>query len=200
MAMKDVLEAKKFIKENLGQKAASHFAHAVDDFFCYIKHKAIFDPCDDVRASFESVASGIITDSVKIFVGQNYVSDAGRLELHISNDEFLDKAMMPVAEIITVKQKSHAIVKLIVTLATEDYERGRVLAFDISSRMKKYEEKFVGPHVPETPPLDLSINPPMEMLEIEMMRLERRLPALSNDEGNRLSQLYVLLKVTAKAH
>jgi hypothetical protein len=85
----------------------------------------------------------------------------------------------------------------------QEYERGQAIAYEVNQRVRLFEEKFVGPQPPpkeEKPPVAQRKDPPLEVYEIEMMRLERRLPFLSNDEGNRLSQLYALLKITAKTH
>lgn len=207
--MKDMSEACAFISHNLGKAAAAMFSHATDDFVCYARHQSLVDASSTesmMRDKFRKSAIGILGEAVKMFVAEKYAGDGGRLDVHVYNEEFLDKEMVPIPEIANIRSKSRSIVDRMVDGAMEEFEKGRALAFEISARAEQYEARFIGSPspkalpAPKPPKKDLVANPPLEVLEIEMMRLERKLPVLSEAEGTRLSQLYMLIKVTAKAH
>jgi hypothetical protein len=197
--MKDIADAVSFVRENLGPGPGRAFAAGVEDFLCSVRHSAVsLLPREDPERDFRMAAADVIADAVKAFVAENYVSMDGRLEIHVSSNDFLDKAMMPIPEISAIRGKSEAIIDAVSGAAMSEHRKGRELGAEIAGRARTFEEKFIGPMVPRLPAPPRP--PPLEVLEIEMMRLERKLPELSKDEGNRLSQLYVLLKVTAKAH
>lgn len=208
--MMDMSDTKAFISHNLGETAAVMFSHASEDFVCYVRHQSLIDTSSTeamMRDRFRKSVIGIIADAVKIFVGERYVGPDGRLDVHVYNEEFLDKAMVPIPEIAKVRSRSKAIIDGMVDCAMEEFEKGRALAFEVNARSEQYEARFIGSPSPQAPKAlpapkppkkDIMAHLPLEVLEIEMMRLERKLPGLSDSEGTRLSQLYMILKVSAK--
>lgn len=196
--MKDITEAEAFIEDILGKEAAIAFAQNMEDFFCYARSLALTDldstPAS-VRRRFQSISDGIISESVKIYLTENFSSDQGKIEVDAVDGIVYDKNMNPIPAIGIVKQRREEVLKEILDSIMAEFSRGRRLAKEIVSRVEKNRKALPMSAVPAS--TDSSRNyrsePPTEVMEVELMRLERKLPNVTSDEGKRLSVLYILL-------
>lgn len=193
--MKDISEAEEFIEDVLGKQAAIAFSHNMEDFFYYARSMALTDldstPAS-VRRRFHSISDGILSESIKVYLTENFASDQGKLEVDAVDGIVYDKNMNPIPAISLVKQRREEVIKEILDSIMAEFVRGRRLAKEIVGRIDKAPKPKAPPQI-QAPSRNYRSDPPTEALEVEMMRLERRLPNLTEDEGKRLSLLYVTL-------
>jgi hypothetical protein len=196
--MRDLADAAAFIELHLGEKAGGLFVQGVEDLMCYVRSQALTGgrPWAKPRDTFRTVSRGILADVVKAFLSEEYVSEEGHPEIYVTASGILDKDMNPIPELEFLQSVSDKILDMLVEEAVSELEAGEVLFGQISARAELFDNKYV---TRSNPPPTPRTEPPTEALEIEMMRLERRLPTLSKDEGERLSHLYVILNHTVKA-
>ena len=197
--MKDISEAEAFIEDVLGKEAAITFSHNMEDFFCYARSLSLTDldstPAS-VRRRFHSISDGILGEYIKVYLTENFASDQGKLEVDAVDGIVYDKNMNPIPAISLVKQRRDEVLKEILDSIMAEFVRGRRLAQEIVERLDRTSKgKKAPPQVPQiqAPSRNYRSDPPTEVLEVEMMRLERRLPNLTEEEGKRLSLLYVTL-------
>lgn len=196
--MRDLADAAAFIERHLGDKAAGLFSQGIEDLMCYVRSQAMTGarPWLQPRDTFRTVSRGILADVVKAFLSEKFVSEDGHPEIFVTANGILDRDMNPIPELEFLQSVSDQILDLLVETAMTELEAGEELFKQISARAERFDNKYVAKPAPTVPQ---HAEPPLESLEIEMMRLERRLPTLSKEEGERLSCLYVLLNHTVKA-
>ena len=176
-------EIRTFLASLLGPRPMELFDVYLDDFFCCIKSWAMTDlksPSSEVRARLENVLRGIIAEAIKSYLRENHA------EFNISNDHVFDRDMKEIPAILQIRTHQARILACLMEQAMSDFEKGRQLAIIVVDRANKYVA-IPSAKVQQTP---------IESYEIEIMRLEQRLPNLATDEAKRLSELYALLKET----
>lgn len=195
--MKGISGAEAFIQDVLGKEAALAFSQNMEDFSCYARSVALTDldsANDSIRKRFESISDGIITESIKVYLSENFASENGKLEIDAVDGIIYDKNMKPIPAISMVKQHRQQVLKEVLDSIMAEFSRGRKLAKEIVARM----EPFIAPQdevtMTEVASRDYRKNPPLEVFEVEVMRIENKLPDITVEEGKRLSYLYSLLK------
>lgn len=195
--MKNIDEAKQAIRSALGNEARETFGVFVEDFVYYIRSLAMVDlktPAEVVEGRFHSICNGIIVESIKSFLESKHSEDDGSFGINVSKDDTIcDRDMNPLPEIITIKKRQAEIVKFLLSMAMSEFSKGRILSMDIVKRAKKFNRKTQVVRRPTLP-----IPPALELVEIEIMRLERKLPALTPDEAARLADYYNTVRERGK--
>ena len=174
-------EVRTFLAGLLGPKPMELFDIYLDDFFCCVKSWAMSDLKSaslDVQARLENVLRGIIYEAIKSYLHENHA------EFNVSNDHVFDRDMKEIPSIVQIRTHQARILSCLMEQAMSDFEKGRQLAVIVVDRANKYVAS-PSAKVQQTP---------MESYEIEIMRLEQRLPNLATEEAKRLSELYALLK------
>lgn len=209
-AMRDLDDVKAFIQSTLGDRVAGGFSSSCEEYFCLVRSTALSDlstPSSDIREMLFGVAMGIVSDAIKTFLAQNYVGKDGRLEAYSTPGApgVCDLGFRPIESINKVRSLQADLVDVLVGMAMQQFEDGRALAFEIVARMDKFEARVYGPGPGSPPSYHLARveqarrDPPLELLEIELIRLERRLPRLTREEGARLSVLYSKTREPSRA-
>lgn len=188
-----VLEARSRLVDILGPKPTDLFDRHLDDFMCCVKSWAMTDfktSAGEVKERVENISRGIIAESIKMFLAIKYGDETGAFSLNMSgNGLAYDADMNEVVEIKEMRRLQAEIIECLVEKAMEQFSKGRALGQSILDRARK----FVDDRKKGDAPRDYAQRPPLEQAEIEALRLERRLPRLSKEEGDRLSVLYQTL-------
>jgi hypothetical protein len=184
-------EAEKFIATVLGGEAAEMFATNMEDFTYYAKSVALTEldiPVESVRTRFESISLGILGESVKVFLENNYTDKDGRSSARIEGANVYDSNMNPIPAIGEIRSHKDEVVEEMLDWTMAEFDKGRRLARIIVARLGRNEKKLLAP-----PPRDYEASPPLEKFEIELMRLENALPDVTREQAKRMMELYSML-------
>jgi len=211
--MKSVDEASKFIGRMIGAKSRDLFDLHMDDALYYAKALSFSSIADDTSAMedhFHLLVERALTESANLYLQQNHSSEEGLLEINIAYDCVYDKNMSVIKPVKRLLDRRKEIVRASLKHVMATFQRGRKLAQKIAARHNNYArlqnlKKYTRPSPKDQnweplaciPKRDYSKRPAEEMLEVEIMRLERKLPNLSTEEGYRLSSLYKQLQPIA---
>lgn len=182
----NVDEATRTIKSTLGNEAKETFEAFVDELICYVRCLSLVDlrtPVPIVRESMRQFCHQVLVASVKTFLAQKHDSEE---TIRISDDMIYDDDMNPLPEMIGLRDKQEDIVGALLDASMTEFERGRKLGVSIVSRAHRF--------VQDTGPSGSPIEPLREVIEIEMMRLERRIKQLDEDDIKRLCSCYKSLR------
>lgn len=198
--MKDINEAKQRIKSALGNEARDTFCVVVEDFVYYTRSLAMVDlktPPDVVKERLHGICRGIIIESIKSFLDTKHADETGEVGINVSNDNIVcDRNMNPLPEIIAIRESQAEIVDFLLGMVMNEFSKGRTLSRDIVKRARKFNKK--GQSQRKARKLTLPIPPALESIEIEVMRLERKLPVLTMDEAARLAEYYNTVRERGK--
>jgi hypothetical protein len=188
-------EVKTFLQEVLGTEARRAFDDGLSELLCYVKSEALKNTefSDEVmQKKFEAACKVMVVDSLKVFLYQRHATDDGKFNINYDGNVVYDKNFSPIPEVLKIRQRHQEVIDALMAAIMDDYHRGRTLFASIVSRIPDYKprkDRF------NKPLAYLSIQrTPGEVLEIEIMRLEGRLPNLTVEEGNLLSSLYRKLR------
>lgn len=179
-------EATKTIKSTLGNEAKETFEAFVDELMCYVRCLALVDlrtPIPIVRESMRQFCQQVLVASVKTFLTERHDSEES---IRISDDMIYDEDLNPLQEMIDLRDKQTDIVGALLDSSMQEFERGRKLGLEIVSRAQKFVQD-AGPSISPIEPLK-------ELIEVEMMRLERRLEQLDEAGVKRLCSCYKSLR------
>lgn len=191
--MKPISEATKIMKDILGPIPSQYFSGQAEELMWYAKSLSM-DPDkagkpatpEYIKSKFAKISHNIISMSVKFFISEKY-GDADEIII-TDNSKVLDKNMKPINEISLIRNKQVEITAILVDAAMAEFDKGRKLAQQIIERVNAHVAQANTPPVQEI--RNYFSSPPVESLEVEIMRLERRMAMLTHAEGRRLSELY----------
>ncbi len=174
----------------LGKKSEDFYVSQIADFLYFVRSLALVDMKSDeekIREKIQSIGSVLLQKTVKFFLIDKYgTMPDGTIRVSVTEKEIRDMKGNIIEEIVKFKENLKSIGEQLLELGSEEFEKGRKIALEITQRIKNStnaEKRRILER-------DFNTTPPMEMLEIEMLRLERKLPFLSQEEGKRLVSLY----------
>jgi hypothetical protein len=186
--MHSLIDVEAFLFKLLGSKPTRQFESNMDEFSFFVKAEALTNAAkseSDMRKLAKETCEKILQQSVKTYLSDNFANEKGELSLKVDNGTVYDKDMQPVRAISAIRDNMSKISDVIIENIMEQFCAGRKLAQDIVSRMMHYQESK------DAKPLQ---DPPLEVLEIERMRLERKLPRIEPHEAKRLCFLCAALR------
>jgi len=193
--MTRLAEAERCLFELLGSEPVEVFCYQMEDLKCYSKALSLTDlssDMDEIKRRLEIICQAILVEVVNIYLRRDYSDQAGSIEVNVTKREVYDKDMNLITPLKKFQENQEKIITAMMFTAIPIFSRGRDLALKIIKRKEHYldfgHEKI--DTLPEKPTRDYIKYPPRELLSIEIMRLERKLPNLSHEEGLRLSELY----------
>jgi hypothetical protein len=194
--MSRLAEAEACLVSLLGSEPLELFRAQMEDLKCYSKALSLTDlnsDLDEVKEKLEVICQGILAEAVNVFLRRDYSDDGGSVEINVAKRTVYDKDMNPILPLKGFQENQRKIVLAMMAEVLPIFENGRELAIRIIERRRKYLHsgpKKVRTGLQTTTRRDYEKFPPKELLSIELMRLERKLPNLSPEEGLRLSELY----------
>lgn len=195
--------SKQFIRDTFGGDVSDAYELHLDDFVCYVKSEAlkVEDPCAAnsetaarFKAKFERLAIGIMAEVLKAFLADNYGNSHGQIAINYNGALVYDRSLNEIPQVTKFSQEQSKIVEGLVDHAMVDFVLGLEMACRIVERLDEYVPKSRMTRL-EPPPVKVA--PPLEAIEIEIMRLERKLPRISREDAARLSRLYAATKETS---
>jgi len=186
--MHSLVDVEAFLFRLLGSKPTRQFDSNMDEFSFFVKAEALTNALKseaDMRKLARETCEKILLQSVKTYLAENFANEKGEMSLTVNNGTVYDKDMQPVRAIILLRDNTSKISEVIVESIMEQFCTGRKIAQDIVNRMMYYKERQ-GTRSTQSPP--------PEALEIEKMRLERKLPKIEPHEAKRLCSLYAALR------
>jgi hypothetical protein len=146
-------------------------------------------PMAEVQVQIQKAAQTAITAAVEAFLQTEYPSVGGSMNVSIGDNVIYDQHMHAIKPFQRLQERQAEIVSQI----TEDYLNMFSQGRELAQKMAERNDAYVRSHeyVPEIPSSrDYGRCPPLELKSIEIMRLERRMPDLSDEEKARLRDLY----------
>jgi hypothetical protein len=184
--MRDIAEVEHMLCNVLGKRAARAFSENMDELTCFVKSLALNDANTtekEMRSALRKYAEGIIAASVKCYLDEHYMDDFGAIEININDNGIYDRNMQPIRALESIHLRQKEVMALIIAREMYEFTKGRHLAKIIEARSSA-RVKVMMPGKAQT----------REMIEVEIMRLERRLPNLPPEDGEKLKKLYARLK------
>lgn len=199
--MRTVAGISKYIAKHLGEEFATVFDVQMDEVMYYTRAMALDDMetgLAEIKDKLQALAQAVVMEVAHSYLREHHGSDFGEPDINVDWNCVYDKNMNVIEPIAKLTEKQHVIVNIVTRNLMSTFRKGRQLAYKIIIRRDEYlktkvdDAALVGPDFSpvRTRGRDYKKNPPMERIEVEIMRLERKLPNLSLDEGRRLSMLY----------
>jgi len=186
--MKNIKEAKQVIGSVLGPEALDKFDEFLDDFTYYVRSLSMVDlktPEEVIKYKLRMMCKGLIVEAVKVFLKIKYKDDSGVVRVNLTDEGIYDQNMRPLPEISEIKSKQADVVECILDEAMHEFVKGRELALQVVERAKTFEaNRSEG----------VAYEPPTEEIEIEVLRLERKLPNVTEEEARKLTEYYGILR------
>ena len=137
----------------------------------------------EIKDKLVAIAHGVLVECTKAYLIDHYgMKEDGGPKVHVAED-ILDENMRTIPAVVKLRKHKVEIVRCLMDETMRVYRQGRDLARQIVDRTRAYKS-----------PIPISHQGcPMELVEIEIMRLERKLPLLSDEEGRKLTELYKLV-------
>ena len=174
----------------LGRVAEDFYVKQVEDFMYFVRSLSLVETKTEeekIREKLHEVTSIVLQKTVKYFLTEKCGKAAdGTIKVTIIDKEIHDINGKLVEEVVDFKKNLKAISDQIIELGMEEFGKGRVIALEITERLKESTNKVHRKVVQR----DYSVAPPLEQMEVEMIRLEKKLPFLSHEEGRKLADLY----------
>ena len=194
--MKNLTDILAFLEDVLGKKAARVFDENMDEFLYFIRFSALNDLSiteSKMRSRLRKLAEGIIAASVKRFLDDNYADDFGDVELNVNDSGVYDRNMQPINAIEKIRKSQREMIASMVSFGMYEFAKGRHLAKIMEAKTESKAE----PSPKDAnwkPAKKRKIRTPLELVEVKIMRLERKLPKLTKEEAKVLSLLYAQLR------
>lgn len=197
--MRSLKEASILVGEVVGSNSNSSkaFENQVNDHSIYVRSMAMTSklPRKRVRLKLQKMCQRILMISIKMFIKDKYGGYTTT-----KSDVVYDKNMNPIVEIQEIRKRQAEIIDILLSNSMEEFMKGRELAKLLINRSKKNEERRKKLTTP-TPAMEAAAAantykeiPPFEMIEIEAINIENKLPNISREEGQRLSLLYEMIR------
>ena len=180
--MRDIPEVVQMIDEVLGRMAAEAFVVNFDELTCFIRSLALNNEGvteDRMRTNLRKYVEGIIAASVKCYLDEHYMDEFGSVEVNVDHQGIYDKNMRPIKALEIIHDSHKEVMNLLVARGMYEFTKGRHLAKVMEARANSKQYRMIMPGVQTR-----------EQLEVEIMRLERKLPNLTPEETSRLKKLY----------
>lgn len=192
--MKSLTDIIVFLEDVLGKDAAQVFDEHMDEFVYYVKFNALSEPDlpdRKMRIRLRKLAEGIIAAALKRFLEDKFADDTGELGLNINETGVYDRNMKRIDAIEKIKKGQKEMVSLMVSRGMDEFVKGKLLARSILSRARDYRDGQESPkdanwQLP-APPINRAA---LEQVEIQIMRLERKLPSIDDEGARLLAALY----------
>ena len=136
-----------------------------------------------MRTNLRKYVEGIIAASVKCYLDEHYMDKFGAVEVNVDQQGIYDKNMRPIHALEVLHQSHKQVMGLLVARGMYEFTKGRHLAKIMEARAAAKQYHMIMPGVQTK-----------EQLEVEVLRLERKLPNLTLEETARLKKLYVCLR------
>lgn len=193
--LKSLTEIVAFLESVLGKTAAETFDENMEDYVYFVRTKALHDMDiseTKMRGKLRKYADLIIMASVRQFLNEHYADDTGEVEINMNEDGVFDRNINKIEQIEQIRKSQREMMTLIVSRGMLEFAKGRRLARIMENRSVS--------RLSEQSPKDANWMPTyakstmLEQTEIEILRLERKLPNVTPEEAKRLSELYALLR------
>lgn len=206
--MKGLSYASRYIGRTIGADAKELFDACIDDALYYAKSvsiKGIDAEIEDANEFFRELVERALMEAANVYLKEYYASDSGILEVNVTYDCVYDKDMNTIRPLKKILDRRDEIIDVSLNHIMSSYMKGRKIAKRLEARKGEYERQKAlkngviqpspkdanwEPALPAVQKRDYRKKPPQELLDVEIMRLERKLPNLSSQEGLRLSELY----------
>lgn len=180
-------EVREFLHGLWGDRTMVLFNNGMEDMLCCARLWALTDVRsseEEVKDKLVNIAHGIIVECTKAYLIECYgTKEDGGPRTNVTEDEIYDENMRPIPAVVQLRRHKIEIVRCMMDESMRVFRQGCDLARQIVARTQAYKSnKLVRRH-----------DCPMELVEVEIMRLERKLPLLSDEEGRRLTELYKLV-------
>jgi len=181
--MRDIADLVEMIHEVLGETAAVAFIENFEELTCFIKSLALNNIAteDKMKNSLKKYAEGLIAASVKCYLEENYADSFGGVEININGRGIYDKNIKPIRALETIHGSHKEIINFIVAKEMYEFTKGRHLARIMENRVNSKVFK-----------MDNNVCS-KEQVEVEIMRLERKLPNLTPEEAEKLKKCYSVI-------
>ena len=179
--MKNPVEISKFLGKLMGSKYSELFDANIEEFTYYVRMAALADETvteQEMRLRLKKLAEGVVAASVKSFLDDKYTNANGEVEINVGDNGVFDKDMRPIPEVDQIRKQQHEMVNVLVARGMYEFAKGRHLA-TMATKKKVTAAQY-----------NAQRKKGAEDLEVEMMRLERKLPNIGGDDAARLSELY----------
>ncbi len=198
--MKTLSDIIVFLEENLGKTAAQTFDENMEEYTYFIRSEALnnFSITESkMKSKLRKLSEGIIAASVKRYLNENFSDDFGEVELNVNDEGVYDRNMQPISALEKIRKSQREIMSLMISRGMDEFNKGRQLARIIDARTHDLLKN-------EPSPKDVNWSPTrskammLEQVEIEIMRLERRLPSISPEDAKHLAELYAKIRDARK--
>jgi hypothetical protein len=176
----DLRTATRRVAAIAGKTAAGVFDDLVDEFVYYVRSVALVklsEPREKVRDRFSRLCGNAVLKVAKIGVSAGDVMGPGA-----TSGAICGKDMHGGADEIASRLEAAGVADFLLSMAMSEFGRGRRLGFQIFRRMRGLGEETA-----------VQAPVPLEAVEVELMRLERKLPDLSDEEATRLTACYEMV-------
>lgn len=191
--MKSLTEIIVFLEDVLGRDATQVFDEHMDEFIYYVKFSALSEPDmpdRKMKIKLRRLAEGVIAAALKRFLNDKFADDTGDLGLNVNESGVYDRNMQRIDAIEKIKKSQKEMIALMVSRGMDEFVKGKALAQAIISRARQYQgepsPKDVNWQLP-APPINRAA---LEQIEIQILRLERKLPAIDEEGARLLTALY----------
>lgn len=201
--MKNLADIAMFLEDVLGHEAAQVFDENLEEFVYYVRSEALSNHAVTSKAMktrIRRLAENIIAASVKKYLSEKFADANGEVELHINESGVYDKNMRPIPAVDKIRKTQKEMTSLMVQRGMYEFAKGRHLARIMDARL--------GDDMHDRDQASKSLTwdrhqdprrPILELLEIQAMHLEGKLPNINPEEGKKLAQLYQDIR-TARSH
>jgi len=172
----------------LGKDTEHFFVAQMDDFMYFVRSMALSQIDaneEETKDKLLNICQNILKKTVKFFLMNKFgMTDDGTIKVIVQENELFDINKRSIKEVVLFKKEHKVIGEQMFELAWDEYQKGRILFTKIVERAKNFKA------ITKDFNRDYSILPPFENMEIEIIRLEKKLPFLSHTKGKRLAELY----------
>lgn len=193
--LKNLTEIAVFLEDVLGKPAAHIFDENMDELIYIVRSQALHNPSiteSKMRNKLKRLSEKIIAASLQSFLNENYADDFGDVELNVDEGGIYDRNMKPISAIEKIRKSQREMLNLMVSRCMYEFAKGRNLAKIMDARSnddgKDPDPKDIDWTPPKAKPLTL------ELIEIQILRLERKLPNLTSEEGKSLTAFYEAMR------
>ena len=176
--------AEEIVRSALGEDPSEMFSYGIQDMLCYVRSLALTEldaSSESLMAKFHGIFEAILTEAVKEFLSGTY---GEKYKIYVDDSNVYDKDMSLIQPIMTIRKRKADMERDIMAAVGAEFHKGRRLAWQVVSRIRSK-----GQNLKER---NYEVSPPQEAMEIELMRLERKLPNLTVQERERLVELYAI--------
>lgn len=195
MKIKSLSEIVVMIEDVLGKPASDMFEENMDEFVYFVRASALNSPEiteSKMRRELRKLSEGILAASVKRFLNDHYADDFGDIEINVNEEGGIyDRNMRPINAIEKIRKCQREMTTLMVSRGMHEFTKGRNLARIMGMRIS---DSVANEPSPKDAVWISDSKPILERAEIEIMRLEKKLPSLTSSEAAILSALYQKLR------